>query len=133
MKPFRGPESSSSLRDRPSAPDPLLLQAFARLDKTALGVAVGAICALTFWGVTTLLIAKGGRVVGPTLALLGQYFVGYTVTPRGSVVGAMYGFLTGFLLGWITAAIRNVIIAIYVHIVVFRATLAKTQTFMDDL
>jgi len=113
MKPFRGPESSSSLRDRPSAPDPLLLQAFARLDKTALGVAVGAICALTFWGVTTLLIAKGGRVVGPTLALL--------------------GFLTGFLLGWITAAIRNVIIAIYVHIVVFRATLAKTQTFMDDL
>ena len=79
MKPPRGPESSSSLRDRPSAPDALLLQAFTRLDKTALGVAVGAICALTVWGATTLLVAKGGREVGPTLALLGQYFVGYTV------------------------------------------------------
>ena len=133
MKPPRGPESSSSLRDRPSAPYPLLLKAFTRLDKTALGVAVGAICALTVWGATTLLVAKGGREVGPTLALLGQYFVGYTVTPSGSVVGALYGFLTGFLLGWTAAAIRNAIIAIYVHIVVFRATFAKAQTFMDDL
>ena len=133
MKPPRGPESSSSLRDRPSDPDALLLHVFTRLDKTALGVAVGALCALTVWGATTVLIAKGGQVVGPTLALLGQYFVGYTVTARGSVVGALYGFLAGFLLGWITAAIRNAIIAIYVHVVVFRATLAKTQTFMDDL
>ena len=31
MKPPRGPESSSSLRDRPSAPYPLLLKAFTRL------------------------------------------------------------------------------------------------------
>ena len=133
MEPSRRPESSSSLRDRPSAPDALLLQAFTRLDKTALGVAVGVLCAVTVWGATTLLIAKGGRVVGPTLALLGQYFVGYTVTPRGSAVGALSGFLTGFLLGWIIAAIRNAIITIYVHVVVLRATLAKTQTFMDDL
>src|SRR4030095_5210244 len=133
MKPPTGPESSSSLRGRPGAPDTLLLQAFSSLDKTALGVAVGALCALTVWGATVLLIAKGGQLVGPTLALLGQYFVGYTVTPRGSVVGALYGFLTGFLLGWITAAIRNVIIAVYVHVVVLRATLAKTQTFIDDL
>jgi hypothetical protein len=133
MKPPKGPESSSSLRGRPSAPDTLLLQAFSSLDKTALGVAVGALCALTVWGATVLLIAKGGQLVGPTLALLGQYFVGYTVTPRGSVVGALYGFLTGFLLGWITAVIRNVIIAIYVRGVMLRAILAKAQTFMDDL
>jgi predicted metal-binding membrane protein len=133
MKPPKGPESSSSLRGRPSAPDTLLLQAFSALDKTALGVAVGALCALTVWGATVLLIAKGGPSVGPTLALLGQYFVGYTVTPRGSVVGALYGFLAGFLLGWITAAIRNVVVAIYVRGVMLRATLAKAQTFMDDL
>jgi hypothetical protein len=133
MKPPTGPESSSSLRGRPGAPDTLLLQAFSSLDKTALGVAVGALCALTVWSLTALLIAQGGREVGPTLALLGQYFVGYTVTPRGSVVGALYGFLTGFLLGWTTAAIRNAIIAIYVRVVMLRATLTKTQMFMDDL
>jgi hypothetical protein len=133
MMPPRGPQSSSSLRDRPSAPDTLLLRAFSSLDKTALGVAVGAICALTVSGATILLIAKGGREVGPTLALLGQYFVGYTVTPRGSVVGALYGFLTGFLFGWTAAAIRNAIIAIYVRVVMLRATLTKTQMFMDDL
>jgi len=133
MKPPSGPESSSSLRDLPSVPDALLLKAFAPLDKTALGVAVGTLCALTVWSATILLIAKGGQVVGPTLTLLGQYFLGYTVTPRGGVVGALYGFLTGFLLGWITAAIRNAIIALYVRVVMLRATLAKAQTFMDDL
>lgn len=133
MKPPRAPESSPSLLDPPGGPDAFLLRAFARLDKTALGVAMGALCALAVWGATTVLIARGGQVVGPTLALLGQYFVGYAVTPRGSVVGALYGFLTGFLLGWVTAAIRNAIIAIYVRVVMFRATLAKTQTFMDDL
>jgi hypothetical protein len=84
-------------------------------------------------GATLLLIAKGGSPVGPTLALLGQYFAGYTVTPRGSLVGAGYGFCTGFLFGWITAAIRNAVIGVYVRVVMFRATLATTQTFMDDL
>lgn len=133
MKPLRAPESSSSPRGRPSAPEALLLKVITRLDKIALGVAVGVLCALTVSGVTAFLIVKGGPVVGPTLALLGQYFIGYTVTPRGCVVGALYGFLTGFLLGWITAAIRNALVAVYVRVAVLRATLAKAQTFMDDL
>jgi len=94
---------------------------------------VGVLGALVVAGATLALIAKGGSRVGPMLALLGQYFVGYTVTPRGSLVGAVYGFCTGFLLGWITAAIRNAIVAVYVRVVMLRATLATTQTFMDDL
>ena len=110
-----------------------MLHAIARLDKTALGVAVGVLGALVIGGATLFLIAKGGARVGPTLALLGQYFIGYTVTLRGSLVGAGYGFCTGFLLGWITAAMRNAIIGVYVRAVMFRATLATTQTFMDDL
>lgn len=133
MKSLQTPESSSPLRAGPSAPDVSLLQAVTPLDKTALGVAVGVLGALTVSGATILLTVKGGPLVGPTLALLGQYFPGYTVTAMGSVVGALYGFLTGFLLGWLTAAVRNAFVAVYVHVVAIRATLAKAQTFMDDL
>jgi hypothetical protein len=118
---------------QPSPADALVLHAIGRLDKTALGVAVGVLGALVVAGATLVLIAKGGPRVGPMLALLAQYFVGYTVTPGGSLVGAGYGFCTGFLLGWIAAAIRNAIVGVYLRVVMFRATLATTQTFMDDL
>jgi hypothetical protein len=122
-----------SLHGGPNTLDAWLLQAITPLDKTALGVAVGVIGALTVSGATIFLIVKDGQPVGPTLALLGQYFAGYTVTPTGSVVGALYGFLTGFLVGWLTAAVRNAIVAVYIRVVTVRATLAKVQTFMDDL
>jgi len=133
MKSHEPPESFSSVDGGPSTLDASLLQAVIPLDKTALGVAVGVIGALSVSGATIFLIVKDGQLVSPTLALLGQYFGGYTVTPIGSVVGALYGFLTGFLVGWLTAAVRNAIVAVYVRVVTVRATLAKAQTFMDDL
>ena len=133
MRSFQNLQRSVPLGSGPNRIDTSLLLALAPLDKIALGVAVGVLGALTVWGATIVLLVKGGPVVGPTLALLGQYYVGYTVTTTGSFVGALYGFLTGFVLGWLTAAVRNSIVALYVRLVVLRATLAKTQTFMDDL
>jgi hypothetical protein len=129
--PRRPPEGVPIQQQSPA--DTLVLHAIGRLDKTALGVAVGVLGALVVAGATLFLITKGGSRVGPTLALLGQYFAGYTVTASGSLVGAGYGFCAGFVLGWITAAIRNTIVRVYVRVVMFRATLATTQTFMDDL
>ena len=62
----------------------------------------GGLFIATLW-----LVIKGGEVVGPHLALLGQFFVGYTVTYWGSGIGFLYGFLTGFIAGFTVAILYN--------------------------
>jgi hypothetical protein len=57
--------------------------------------------------VTDFLVIKGGAQVGPHLRLLDQFFPGYTVSFRGSLIGALYGFAVGYLSGWIIAAVYN--------------------------
>jgi len=84
-----------------------LVQVFAKVDRIALGLSVGAISAVLLFAMTVALVLKGGPVVGPNLQLLNQFFPGYTVTNWGSVVGLGYGFAAGFLLGWCTAFFRN--------------------------
>jgi hypothetical protein len=59
---------------------------------------------------TNWLVLKGGNVVGPNLALLGQFFIGYSVTFVGSLVGFAYGFFTGFLMGYFIATIYNMVV-----------------------
>ncbi len=63
-----------------SASDRVVIEAFAKLDQTALGLAVGTLSGLGVFIATVVLLIKGGEVVGPRLALLGQFFIGYTVT-----------------------------------------------------
>ena len=67
------------------------------------GVLGGAgLCLATLW-----LVVKGGRPVGPHLALLGQFFVGYRVTPLGSLIGLAYGFVAGFVVFYCGASLYN--------------------------
>jgi hypothetical protein len=113
--------------------DELLIKAFAKLDKTALGVAVGAVFGLGIFGVTIFLIAKGGDPVGPNLGLVGQYFVGYTVTLKGSLIGLAYGFVSGFFLGWFTAFLRNLFVAVFLHTVKLKAVISSLNDFVGDL
>ena len=49
-------------------------------------------------------------MVGPHLALLGQFFIGYRVTFAGSLIGFGYGFVLGFAIGWITAWLYNLLL-----------------------
>ncbi len=68
------------------------------------GLALGIVCGLGLFLATNWLVVKGGEPVGPHLALLSQYFVGYRVSFAGSFVGFLYGFacgtLTGSFIGW---------------------------------
>jgi len=78
-----------------------------RLSALASGLVAGVLggaglCAATLW-----LVVKGGREVGPHLALLGQFFVGYRVTVGGSLIGLAYGFVTGFAVFFCGAALYN--------------------------
>lgn len=87
--------------------------AFPKLDRVAFGVAVGLVGGLALFLATIIVVLKGGKVVGPNLALLAQYFPGYTVTSHGSVLGLLYGFTTGFVAGWSMAFLRNATVFIY--------------------
>ena len=90
----------------------LLEQAVLRINGTVLGIVFGIILGLLIFIITNWLVIKGGDVVGPHLALLGQFFIGYKVTFLGSLIGMAYGFITGFLVGFLIAWVYNAVVAI---------------------
>ncbi|MGD2148669.1 MAG: hypothetical protein PVH41_18400, partial [Anaerolineae bacterium] len=76
-----------------------------RLNASALGLVLGLLCGISLFIATNWLVIKGGDPVGPHLALLSQYFIGYRVSFVGSLIGFLYAFviggLGGVLIGWI--------------------------------
>lgn len=114
-----------------SAADRVIIEAFSRLDRTALGLAVGLLCGLAVFAATIFLLIKGGPVIGPNLALLGQFFIGYTVTPTGAFIGLLYGFLVGFILGWLIALLRNTLVIAYLTVLRTRANLTSSLESID--
>jgi hypothetical protein len=56
---------------------------------------------------TVWLVVKDGPQVGPHLQLLSQYFIGYSVTWSGGVIGFAYGALAGGAIGWSVGSIYN--------------------------
>jgi hypothetical protein len=85
----------------------LVLSRLMRLNATVQGVVTGLIGGLGIFIATNWLIIKGGPVMGPHLALLGQFFVGYRVTFVGSLIGFGYGFVVGFGVGYGVATMYN--------------------------
>jgi len=114
-----------------SSADKAIIQAFARLDEIGLGFAIGTVLGLTIFVATILLLLKGGDPLGPNLALLGQFFIGYTVTTKGAFVGLLYGFICGFILGWLTALLRNFVLHAYLRMVKTRANLLSYFESLD--
>lgn len=114
-----------------STADQIIIDAFAKLDRTALGLAVGTLCGLGVFAATIVLIVKGGEVVGPNLALLGQFFFGYKVTVAGAFIGLVYGFVTGFVIGWLMALLRNAFVSAYLLALRTRATLGSSLDSID--
>jgi len=74
------------------------------LNTKVFGLTLGIVCGLALFLATNSLVVKGGATVGPHLALLSQYFIGYRVSFPGSFIGFLYGFalgtLTGSFIGW---------------------------------
>jgi len=81
-----------------------------RLNAAVQGVVTGLVAGFVVFIATNWLILKGGEVVGPHLALLGQFFVGYRVTFIGSLVGFGYAFIVGYVVGYLVARIYNLIV-----------------------
>ena len=78
-----------------------------RMNATIIGLILGLTLGLAIFCITNFLLIKGGDVIGPHLALLGQFFIGYKVTFVGSIIGLFYGFVTGFISGFVFASLYN--------------------------
>jgi len=89
----------------PEALHELLEAAVARLRAGVMAVVFALVAGTGLFLATAWLLIRGGEPLGPHLALLGQYFPGYTVSWPGAFVGfawaALAGALTGSAVGWI--------------------------------
>ena len=75
---------------------------------------LGLVFGLTIFVMTNWLVLAGGhinqegeQVIGPNLALLGQFFIGYRVSFVGSLIGFVYGFALGTITGSIIGRLYN--------------------------
>lgn len=78
-----------------------------RLNAVLTGVVLGLLCGICLFLATIWLVIKGGPHPGIHLALLSQYFPGYSVTVLGGVIGFLYAFLAGFATGALLGFIYN--------------------------
>ena len=90
-------------RDTPTALPVRIL----RLEALVQGLAWGLVAGIGLFLATNWLVLKGGRVVGPHLSLLRQFFIGYEVTFVGSLIGFAYAFACGFVAGYLVSLVYN--------------------------
>lgn len=101
-----------------------------RMNATINGIVAGLLIGIVFMLATLWLVIKGGEVVGPHLGLLDQYFMGYSVTFGGSLIGFLYGFAVGFAIGYFVSWIYNLLADLRVK---WRSRWAKRkQTFVTS-
>ena len=98
------------MRREKAAPEWTLAVRIIHLEAVGQGVVVGLVAGVGVFLATTWLLLRGGPVVGPHLALLGQFFVGYEVTFLGSLVGFAWGFGCGFAGGYLVSVLYNRIV-----------------------
>ena len=96
-----------SMSEEIKALDQMVLTRVVSLNAKLQAIVAGLVVGFGIFIATNWLILKGGDPVGPHLALLGQFFIGYEVTFVGSLIGFLYGFGSGFLGGYSIAKIYN--------------------------
>jgi protoporphyrinogen oxidase len=112
-------------------PEELIEAAFAKLDPVSLGAAVGIVAGISLFIATITLLLKGGEVVGPTLALLDNVLLGFSMTWSGALVGLMEATIGGFMLGYLFAWLRNMGIDAYAWLLQRRAIAESQRNLLD--
>ena len=113
--------------------DDIIEKVFARLDPLALGVSVGTVFGIFIFLATSILLLKGGEVVGPRLLLLAQYFYGFEVSWTGAFIGFLDAGFLGFLLGSSIALLRNWGLSAYALLVHQRAQTERRRHILDKI
>ena len=85
-------------------------RAVARMHTGVLALTCAVIGGVGLFVMTVWLLIKNGAQTGLHLQLLRHYFIGYSVTWPGSIVGFFYGALLGGIVGWTIGKIYNGIV-----------------------
>lgn len=75
------------------------------LRKTALGLSLGLLWGLTILLATWWLLIRGAP--GEVISKLSTYYIGYSFSWGGAVLGFIWGFVDGFIAGVLIAAFYN--------------------------
>ncbi len=105
---------------------------FALLHKRAFGVATGTAAALVTFLATAVYLIRDPHP-GFKLGLLGQFFIGYSVSWPGALIGAGQAWIAGFVMGWFLAFTRNLVLAAMLFVGRSRAELEQTRDFLDHI
>ncbi len=81
-----------------------------RIRTDALALVCAVIGGVGLFVMTAWLVIIGGPHTGAHLQLLSNYFIGYSVTWSGSVVGLFYGAFCGGVSGWAIGTIYNQVV-----------------------
>ncbi len=76
-----------------------------KLNIKAFGLTCGILWALAVLLATYWIIISGSQ--GKTLSLLSKFYMGYSVTWLGGIIGAVWGFVDGLICGAIFAWLYN--------------------------
>ena len=87
-------------------------RAVAHLKAGILGIVFGLIFGVGLFAMTALLLIENGPNTGMHLRLLGNYFIGYTITWKGAFIGFLWAFAVGMIIGWSIGIIYNRIVSI---------------------
>ena len=87
-------------------------RALVRIRTITLAIVCAMIGGVGLFVMTAWLLIKDGPHVGQHLRLLSNYFMGYSVTWWGSIVGLFYGALCGGVIGWAVGTIYNKVVDI---------------------
>ena len=79
-----------------------------KLKPLALGLAGGIVWGASVFAATLWIIIIGSE--GSTLALLGKFYLGYSVGIVGAFVGLVWGFVDGLVAGLVLAWLYNAFI-----------------------
>ena len=104
---------------------------FPRIQKRALGVALGVTC-----GGALFLLTLFHLLVRPDvfpLGLLSQYCYGYDLTWTGAFAGMAWGFSVGLVGGVLLGLIHNFSLDVWSTIVRMRADLSQKRDVLDQL
>ena len=125
--------SQSRLTPADGSLPPELELAFSPLHKRAFGLAVGAALGLLIAGFTLIYVLRAQPGDLPEMALLRSYFLGYTPTLPGAIIGGLWGVFVGFVAGWFFAFCRNFAVALSVFIIRAKAELNQSRDFLDHI
>jgi protoporphyrinogen oxidase len=125
-----GGDRLTPARVREPSLDDLVRWAFAQYDAVALGVAVGTVVAVGLFAATAATL-MGPEPQGPTLSLLGHYFLGFDMTWGGAFLLAGEAWLGGFAGGWLIAKAVNLLVQTYENSIRRRLQMARTLDPLD--